>query len=267
MLPIPETYALGSTTMLVALGTVALACRMSVPEWWYTAVSAATLSTTITNWQAGLFATLAGLRWRRAVQVSFNALGVVVLLWAVQSYAFPDSDFFLTSILKETTAGERPRTGGPLRVLSALVLHSVAMPRIQEVPLDRPYMGDTTVALSVQSSPPGSGGVLSIAAVVVWAALLGLGAMAALHDRTSWRFHVVLGALIVGQLVLHVLYGGESFTYVVNVLPPLIVLASRTFVTRGWVVARPLAALLVVLAAVNNLQHWRLALTALSSIP
>ena len=59
----------------------------------YVVASALTLSFTVTNWMVGLLVSLARWPWKQAVQLSVNALCLVVLLWGVQKFIFPSSEF------------------------------------------------------------------------------------------------------------------------------------------------------------------------------
>jgi len=269
MLPMPETYALGSTTMIVALATVA-ASRRPVPDWWYTAVSAATLSTTVTNWLAGLLMTFACRPWRRALQISVNALAIVVCLWGVQKQVFRLTEFFVGEAANVTGPLPSPDMGGPRRALNVLLFHSVVMPEIHVVPVyvhsEEPHFAIRQY-LTVQRSMPGSAGLISVFAVGLWAALLLLGIVAIAADRDHRRFHAVLVALLAGQLILHCVFGGESFVYVLHVTPLLVALASRIFLTRVRRLAWLLMAILVVLLTVNNVAQLRVAVSALAAGP
>ena len=81
---VPETYALGSLAILLALNLAAAAETHTPSQWHYIAVSAATLSFTVTNWMAGLVATVVSHPWRTAVRISLLALALVLGLWGVQ---------------------------------------------------------------------------------------------------------------------------------------------------------------------------------------
>ena len=91
----PESFLFGSVTILLAMTLAAAAKHRPVSSPWYVAASVLTLSATVTNWMAGIIATIVNHSWKRSLQLTVNALVVVVLLWAVQKAIFPASLFFL----------------------------------------------------------------------------------------------------------------------------------------------------------------------------
>ena len=91
---VPETYAFGSLSILLALLMTLAAESREIAQWPFIAVSALTLSFTMTNWMAGIAMAFAHYPWRRAMQITVNAFCLVVLLWAVQKYLFPTAQFF-----------------------------------------------------------------------------------------------------------------------------------------------------------------------------
>ena len=66
-----------------------------------------------------------------------------------------------------------------------------------------------------------------------------------------------MGITLVGQLTLHILYGGETFLHSLHFLPFLIVLAALSTLTRARLVALLLAGTLVLSAGVNNGLQFR----------
>src|SRR6185295_12813545 len=128
-LAVPETYTLGSLTLLAPLALCAIDTDRRVRSGWYVAASAVSLSVTSTNWMSGLFASAARWPWRRAVQITANALCVVVVLWAVQRMIFPTSPFFF-GYSNESRFLRPPASGGPGPVARVLFFHSIVMPHI-----------------------------------------------------------------------------------------------------------------------------------------
>lgn len=92
---VPETHLFGSLSMLVGLCLVAVTQYRKLSPWWFTGVSALTLSFTTTNWMVGILATLVNYSRKRALQITANAFCLVVLLWSVQKFIFPSAVFFL----------------------------------------------------------------------------------------------------------------------------------------------------------------------------
>jgi hypothetical protein len=130
-LTVPETYALGSFTILVPLGLVALSRYRSVPEWASVVASAGSLSITTTNWMAGWAAAAVSYPWRRAFLVTAKALAVVMLVWGVQKLVYPGVDFFIgEGVERSRKQLFSPLAGGPGHVLKASFVFSEAMPSV-----------------------------------------------------------------------------------------------------------------------------------------
>jgi hypothetical protein len=81
---VPESYPFGSLSILLALCLVAAAQRRAVSPLWYVVVSAATFSVTLTNWMAGILATVVNHSWKRSLRITVAAFFLVVALGGVQ---------------------------------------------------------------------------------------------------------------------------------------------------------------------------------------
>jgi hypothetical protein len=214
--------------------------------------SAFTLSVTVTNWMAGLLVTFSRQRVGRALQLSANALCLVVVLWGVQRQVFPTADFFIGySNYKRFIL--RPESGGPLAVGRVFLAHSMVMPELRST-VD-PKWGST---LTVQHSGVASGGRLAVLALACWGALLILGLVGL---RAAPRPVVVLLiGMAIAQFGLHVVFGEETFLYTLHFVPLLVILASWGSETRARGAVLALAGLFVVAAAINNVRHLSTAL-------
>ena len=125
---VPESFSFGSVTILWAMALVAFAEHRPVSSTWYVAVSVLTLSATVTNWMAGIIATIVNHPWKRSIQLTVNALVVVILLWVVQKL------FSLGSVFFATTRGANHfqlSLGEQINVLKVFALDSVVMPAIE----------------------------------------------------------------------------------------------------------------------------------------
>jgi len=249
---VPESYALGSTTMLAALVLAGLAQGRDVRTGWFAVASAATLSVTVTNWVAGILATLSAYSWRRTAQITANAFVVVVLAWAVQRAVVPRADFFVGYNRNEQRYLFRPETGGSGPILRALFVHAIVMPQIATT--QKPRRG---TVLTVQRSAIGSTGIIGWIATACWAALLLAGGWGLLRSlRDSDRLPRTIALVLVAEVLLHLVYGTETFLYTLNVAPLLIAIAAVGIRTRKrWVLA--LACALVVSGTINNGLQWR----------
>jgi hypothetical protein len=244
-LVVPETPNFGSLSILPAIGVAALAGRRPVSVLWHVAASAASLSVTVTNWMFGLAASLVHYRRKRAVQITINAFCIVVLLWAAQRIIFPNAVFFFGSF---DVVVPEPESGGPLAVLSSFIFHTIVMSSIKTT---HSFYHPNLAVMTVQASWPGSASVLGMIAAVSWMALLGLGVW-------GWRIinnrelQVFLGLCLLGQIVLHLFIGRETFLYSLHFAPLLIALAALSSFTPARPVGLLLAGVVTIFGGINN---------------
>ncbi len=248
-LPVPETYSFGSCTILLALLLILI-----IPEasfWGYVTLNALTLSMTVTNWMAGLLATIVTHSWVRSLQIIGVTLAVIVALSGIQKRGFPDAQYPFMKSGEEQEFFLRDDSGGPIRIVSSFFFHSIIMPDIVAVKNEQIFPGpkaaNLTHKLSIQVSSVGSGSPWAQLAVPVWTALLLLGLWALFTVSQHNKFRLVLGLLLAGQLMLHLVYGEETFLYALHFAPLLVVTASLATLT----VARPLVLLLVTMLIVT----------------
>lgn len=255
---IPDTFSLGSLTIVFALGLSALAESRPVSLGWYIMASAATLGITVTNWMAGLAATFGHLRWKQALSVTLAAFGLVIGVWAVQKGLFPATEFFIGTS-HESRFVLAPETGGIWPVLRAFFLHVAVMPAIQPVTLFVWRLNAQWPQMSVQAAEAGSGSPWGGLTLVCWLAVLGLG-VATLIRHGPWRgFRFVLAGTLAGQVALHLLFGEETFLYSLHFLPPLVMTAALATTTPYRLPVLVLAALLLVGMASNNVVQFQVA--------
>lgn len=249
---VPETYAFGSLSMLIALCFVALTQYQKISASWSTLISTLTLSFTTTNWMVGIFAAIVNHPYKRALQITVNALCLTTLLWAVEKRMFPATAFFLGDSEEQRYVALK-ESGGPFRSLTSFFLHTMVMPAIHIVDNIK-YSRDRgwTVMMSTQSSIPGSGSVWGPVSVWLWVALLGLGLWALFSLKQHRKLRVVLGLSLLGQLALHLIYGRETFLYALHFIPFLVALVGLSTLTRFRPLAIGLAILLVLTAGINN---------------
>jgi hypothetical protein len=255
-LVVPETYPLGSLSILLAVLLALVAERRRVAEWQFLLVSALTLSVTVTNWMAGIVAALAHHPWRRAMQIGVNAFCIVVVLWGVQKYVFPSAQFFIGD-REETKYLLDPDAGGFLGVTRSFFSHSVVMPSVriagdlgwQLVDAHDP-MG--WPKLVTQNSPLGTGSPVAWASTIAWLVLLSMGVWSLFTMRRYSRFRFVLGTVLLGQFVLHSVYGNETFLYSLHFVPLLVIVASLSTLTRARPIALMASILVFVSMTLNN---------------
>lgn len=245
-LTVPETMALGSASVLAAVTVGVLASERHVRERWLIAASAASLSITVTNWMAGLAASAISLRWKRALQVSANALALVVVLWAVQRVVVPHADFFI-GYSNEQRYFLRPEAQGPLTAVRVAVMNGMMMPRLSTTV--KPGRGSI---LTVQGSRLRAQTALWLAGTSVWLIVVACGVFVSLvrkPGRPGERLVLVVAA---GQLALDAIYGTETFLYTLNLIPLLVAAAAAGLESRARWAVRAGAVALLVMAVTNN---------------
>lgn len=245
---VPEVFLPGSLTIIAALYLAARAGKQVASTPAYVIVSAATLSVTVTNWMVGILATLASHPWRKAFQITVNGFALVSVLWGVQKMVVPNSVYFLTLHEGDRDFILDSGSGGPLTVTSAFVFHTMVMPEIQVASSTKPLWR----GLTVQSSAPGSGSRWGAAAALTWLLLLGAGVYGLITLPKPAELRLVLAASLILQLLLHVVYGRETFLYSMHFVPLLICLAAFATLTRWRTAALSLIVITMVAAGINN---------------
>jgi hypothetical protein len=251
---VPETYLIGSATIVVVLAITALGERRDIPPWLDVAMAAAALSILVTNFMFGLISLTVRHRLKVAAQLAANALVVVVLLWTVQKFIAPSAHFFLGD--HEGVAHVEAMTVPKIFFLDTLV-----MPDIESIANDHPWLW---LKLSTQTSLTWKLTTSGTIALVAWIILLTAGAWAAVSMRSLGKFRLILGLGIAGQLLLHMLYGNESFLYALNWLPLLVTVAALSTLTRLRWMSLAAAIVFIVSAAHHNYSELEFAFSALA---
>jgi hypothetical protein len=248
---IPETYLLGSLTIVAVLVVTALSERRPIPVWLDVGMAAAALSMLLTNWMFALISLVVRRRLTVAVQLGVNAFVAVVFLWAIQKFLFPSSHFFLGDHEKW------PAVPPVLSVPPIFFLDSLVMPDIRLIANDHPWLWQK---LSVQGALTWKLTYAGAVALIAWLVLLILGLYAAATLPQLKKFRIVLGLSIAGQLALHLVYGNESFLYALNWLPLLVTAAALATLTRLRWISVGVAVIFVVSAAIHNFHELKFAL-------
>ena len=262
-LPVPNSYSWGSLSIMLAFVLLLYTEQRPLGASVYVAASALTLSFTVTNWMAGLLISLARWPWKQAVQLSVNALCLVVILWGVQKIIFPSAVFFIGH-REETSFVNHPQAGGIANVASSIVFHSLVAPAVRFVKDDAYAQAHADAfrlseRLTFQFSAPGSAGPLGLVAVGLWSGLLlnGLWRMVTMDHHL--RFRLVLGSMLAFEILLHMLYGEETFVYSLNFMPLLLGVAALGTLGPGRRIVTGVAGVLVLCVAVNNWQQLQAA--------
>lgn len=255
---VPETYAFGSLSILLALLIVAVSEHRDLSSWWYISTSALTLSFTTSNWMVGILATLSKYRWKRAIQITVNAFALVTLLWGFQKFFFSSAKFFIGD-REEIIYMFTDQSGGALRIAASFFFHSIVMPAINVVQINRPYWP----VMLIQKSLPGSGTLYGFFAVWLWGALFILSIWALFKGKSHLRLRIVLVLSIIGQLGLHLIYGQETFLYALHFTPLLIMVVGLATLTSARKIILILLSASVMCAGINNFYQLKDALSFL----
>ncbi|WP_167772914.1 hypothetical protein [Ramlibacter humi] len=251
---VPELYQLGSLSMMAVLLGAALAVRRGIGGRAVFGLGLASLAMTTTNWMAGIALAFTHLPWRRAVRCCAWVLGIAILLALVQKLLFPTSGLFFLFPSGETQYVGRKEAGLVWNKLAGLLLHPFVVPDLVRLPPAKELLWPL---LSVQSSMPGGSRGTGVAALVIWAALLGAGIAGARRlVPTHRRFLLVLFGTLAGQVALHVVYGEETFLYSLHLLPFLVTVAALSWFSRWRSLVIPAVLLASVLALSNNLRAF-----------
>lgn len=254
-----ELAPLAGMTIAAALLALALGRRLGRVGW--VLMSAATLSVTVTNWSAGLAATLARRPLRQAVILSGLALALVISLSVAQKYAIPSSRFFLNyKIASEEvqwTQINKQRAGEgqwrPDLSLSSLFVTTMVSPEPQ---IDR---STSTQFITNQYSGIGTLPWNGRLAVVAWITLLCLGIFGAFRARAQRPVVLGLGLMLLAQVVLHSVYGEVTFLYAPHFAPMLIVLSALSWFAGAHRLVVGLALVVALLGGSSNLLQVRTA--------
>lgn len=255
---VTETYGLGSITIILALIVAALATRRRFPDWIYLGLNVLTLSVTVTNWMAGLSATIVSRSLRRTAALAGAGLVSVVALWWVQHLLFPQASFD-PHAYAEGRYVLREESRGPWRVAASFFLHTIAMPAFMVEP-DPDSSDSGRLMLATQMAIPGSGSPWGPAVAAGWLVLLALGIRALVTGQGPRGARLALGLAVVGQLLLHTLYGTETFLYALHFVVLLVPLAALGSRGRLRPLVLCLAFLVTIGAAANNWRQFRRAL-------
>ncbi|WP_020180203.1 hypothetical protein [Methylopila sp. M107] len=261
-----ELGPFGSLTITAAL--YALVRGRALGVFWWVLISAASLGVTVTNWSAGLAATI--LRWplARTILISTFALVTVVVLATVQGETFRNTGFFLNYKFAEkeiqwtqiAMEREGKASWSPAQNLYAMYVTTIVAPRPQ-----LKTVGDMTLVTN-QTPALGELSPIGKAAIAAWLALLGCGIYAAFRERSVRTVAIGVGLMLLAQTALHSIYGDVTFLYAPHFLPMLVVLAALSWFTPARRLALGLALVVVVLGAVNNAWQFSTAADLMESV-
>lgn len=252
-----ELNTIAGVTIVLALLTLAYGRTGS--SVWLVLVSAATLSITVTNWSAGLIATLVRRSLTRFIVISGAALILVMLLSVAQYFLFRNASlFFRPSSVRMETQWTQPvqetrgaGTWRPVESLQSLLVTTVVAP-YPEIEIQGGYKVVTNQSVSIIRNTLGG-----IGATIAWVALLGCGLLGAVRSLRLRPVALGLGLMLFSQMLLHSVYGNVTFLYAPHFLPMLVALASLSWFTPARRIALGLAVVVSVAGGISNVHQFQ----------
>jgi hypothetical protein len=244
---VPETFTFGGTTLLLVLFLLAMRPRPSAAL--LLAANAASMSMTLTNWMAGVVATLRTYPrdFRVWLRVFGGAAFIIGACGVITRNLFGSSGF--TGDFREYVQWVRwPR----LSDLRSFLVHSTVMPE----PLFRPT-APGVLESTVEPVGVGAGSALALICAVLWLVLLCAGAFAVASRARRPELRDVLVVTVAGQLALHLCFSDGPFLFIGHFAPLLLLVAAhvRLLPLPKWPTRAAVAALLAAIALNNVLTH------------
>jgi len=253
-LPILESFIPGSISMMPAL---AIAARPETARTvhHYAAV-VVSLAMTVTNVMVSFFTSLALLPRLRLLGVLAAAGATVAALAGLDFAVFPETNVFISRPSEESAWVFTPESGGPFAILRVFFVSAVVAPEIRF--LDN-WLHPAFPVLTFQFGELFSGGAWSYVATPAWAFLLGLGIWGLWREKTQTALRTVLTLTLLYTLLLHLVYGRETFLYAGHFVPLLVMVAAFSARTSLRKPVLALALLLIVSNVFNNIPLFRFA--------
>lgn len=257
---VTELYVWGSATILLAI------LSLSVPEPYRPVAlivgSIASFSITITNWMAGLAASVLAAGWKDAVKYTVLALGIGAALAGLQSNIYRTGPFLqLLGERQYATIDVKQRLADAPKsfLLDPIVLSGIRAPGTD----DR-----SQKAIAPGENINWAADVRSLA-MVLWillAAMAAVGSIGRYMKGAVSKTASLIFVMITGQITLHTFYGEIPFLYSAHFVPLLIAATAFTSRTQWRMPALVVAGVLVPLAAIGNYLTLREAVRLLVSL-
>ena len=251
-LSVPESYALGSINIIIALCFAAFANYKTLSNTNYILVNVITLSTTITNWMSGILVTLAKRSFRETIKICLISLALVTIFWGIQKHFFPYTVFFIGDS-EEADFIFAPNLNRILSLANTFFFHTVISPTVNI--LD--HNADGWPLLSFQNSMPASSNIVEVAGSLLWTFTLAISITAFFKLKDHVPLRLALGFTILGQLFLHLFYGEEIFLYSLHFLPLLLALVSIGLNTKYYKLLVGFITLLIPIFFITNLHKFQ----------
>lgn len=246
---LPETFPLGSLSLVLSMGLVAASEWRRLHPGLFVVNNLMTVGFVPTSALAGLAATWLLHPIKRALGILALSTATLFALWNVHKAFFPVDRVSTQNFLLD-------QAGGPLQILGSIFAHTLVMPEIKllrNVDPDKEFMWRMTTQFSL----PGSGGILAAIALTAALALLALGLWSVLTTRRLVNLRWMLAIVGGGFLGAHLLFGDETFLYSLQFAPLLVLLAAFAALGPMRRVALALATVFVLSASIHNVSQFQ----------
>ena len=267
----PEWVAFGAASVLVSVIWIAGPAALRNRATGFVQNLAAG-SIGLTSWAIGMLASLISdwpkpkFNWGQAFANTRDALACMAALYVVEYLVFPHTGPFLKIWDEAHVAAQ----GGESH--RGIIQHAIQ------------YFAQTLVAPSMSvhegvRNVPGWGvlimqsqghgvplNAVTIAILLLWAGLLGLGVYAAIRGAVRSSVALLVGGALAYFLVLHFLLGGEIFLFSLHFAPFLVFIAMWALRSRFAMIARVACIALTLGSAANNYPAFKSAVTIHNAI-
>ena len=255
---VPETYALSSIGILLALAILHVSENKRYERLGFVSAGVLTFGITVTNWAVALAGTVRARSMKEWIRISAYAFYAVMTLWGVEKVICPSAKFF-TELGEEKGYVVRLSPKRIASVLDVMAFHVVIAPAVEQT---RDYginekLGPAwNTGLTLQNALPGSASPWGIGAVAIWSVVLVLGLSSMARRLGHSRVLFAATAFLVFQVALHSVYGVETFMYGLDWLPLLMIAGAYGFQRLGPGKFPAMLAFLFLLG-INNLREFQ----------
>lgn len=252
--PVAETHALASLSVLVALIPLLVPSTNKPRFIQLLLINLATFGVTITNWLAGIIVTLRCIKISAAAKIFAATLVISAGVFAAQKLIMWDHEI-PGRFGREMSFLARLEPARLLQVAQIFFINVVVMAK-PEVEISSFEGGPLREFVHLQTSGMGHQGVIEWVAIAAWSGLLLLGIHGLITQRSSFAGLILtVGGFLGFHWALYSVYGEETFLFIINCLPYLLVIAAFAYYSRfGRRLALPLS---IVLLATMPLNNWR----------
>ncbi len=226
-LPVPEAFTLGSISIILALCMLLFQNKVRNPLLLHVFLNFSTFSMTATNWVVGFLSTIFSMKWYKALLAFVGSLILASLFWIIERIIFPYAQYFFTGSGKLSKFTYIPSFERMVDSIRVFFFHSVVIPEAKIVTISTELS-----RLSIQQSLFSYRSLFGYFALFFWILLLLSGVIISLKSVRKYTIYKVVWGSLIFFVLLHVVFGDETFLYSMHFLPLLILLASSGSKTK-----------------------------------